>query len=252
MADTTTAAQKVVRDALNGVGPVSEAIAKGVDWWLSTVVIWPAAHQLAILTSAQLNGGKKIATNAISTINNATSVLDYIISAAGTAGLSELMPEAVEILNKEAQILQDPNIEGIPISTDSIKCSRHVDVSESQVILQNVGTSNAVVDNAVPHPRSWQITGYFTSTSKIDYFYLIKPTLIIQTQLMDAFATSRKPVWFKDGQNRFHKVQIEDFSYEQEPRSTTTLRVTIQLKEYSPLLLGKSISDIINMNKVAQ
>lgn len=240
------------RDAMNGTEV--QAITDGINSWLSSVVSNPASHWGAILASAQLQGGKKLGRG-LFPVGKWRSTSDAVIAAINSPSMLALIPGAmiaIDIINKEAQILQDPNIEGIVIQTESLKCTRQVNLSDSQVILQQAGTSDIVADNAVPRPREWSISGYISSVNEVDYFYVVKPSLITQTTLLDAYAKSRKPVWFKDDHNLFHKVQILDFTYDHDPKVTTAVHVTLSLREFAPLMLGKTIGDIIQMIEVAQ
>lgn len=144
--------------------------------------------------------------------------------------------EAFELLNIAATIFADPNIEGIPIKADMQNTSRAVDVSRQMIIAQDSGGSGGkhwITDNAAPHPRVWRIKGYLTSLSKtLDAALIIKPTLQMQVQLLDFYASSRRPIWFKAHYSLFYKVLIESFEYDFDPKAQNVIPVNITLCEF--------------------
>lgn len=144
--------------------------------------------------------------------------------------------KALEILNIAADIFSDPNIEGIPIKSEGQRTSRDIDVSKQMVITQDssgTGSKEWITDNAAPHPRTWTIRGYITSMSNvIDGLLIIKPTLLLQLHLLDYYAASRRPVWFKAHYSLFYRVLVEHFDYDFDPKIQNAIPVNLTLCEF--------------------
>lgn len=144
--------------------------------------------------------------------------------------------EAADILNKTLSITLDPNIEGIPIRATAESGSREVDVTETMVISQSDNGKDWLTDNAVPRPREWTVTGYIMSLSgAIDAFFRIKPTIQAQALLLDTYAKSRRPVWFKTMAGQFVQTLITQFKYDLDPTVQNAIPVTVTLREFIPL-----------------
>lgn len=130
---------------------------------------------------------------------------------------------------------KDPNIEGIPIISPSIQVSREVTVSDYGVIMDSGYMKKNVVDNAVPRPRTWEINGYLTSKWGIDIGFTMKPSLVMQAKTLDAFAQSRKPLWFKTDEFEFVRTQITNLTINRKAEVMNAYEVSITLKEFVPL-----------------
>ena len=143
--------------------------------------------------------------------------------------------EALEVLNSMYSIFKDPNIEGIPIKTPKIVCKREVQISEYGVIMESGYFNKYITDNASPSPRTWDISGYLTSCWDIDCGLMFKPSLQLQEKFLDAFAKSRRPLWFKTDECEFVTVQIASLEIDRQAENMNAHAITIQLKEFVPL-----------------
>lgn len=194
-----------------------------------------ALHIAGIMTSAYANGGTKFGGGYAGSKDNdagqgyAPFLNIYVALNEGKMNTVNLMIDTV------MRGISDPNIEGIPIRTAKISVQRQVDVSEQATIVQSKSTKEYNVDNAVPRLRRWQMEGYVALVQPaMDYFFTIKPSLLLQVAFLDACAASRVPVWFKDNNNAFHHVLITSFQAQQVPETTNAVQVSIGLVEYKP------------------
>lgn len=227
------AAYPLIADTgLQDEGP---AISNAVDLWLSTVQTLPALHWANIA-----RGGYLLGTNAVTNMHRGAG--HKIAAIFLTFGMSELLSNiggssafkaAAEIANAITDELKDPNIEGIPIHAVKETGSRDIDIQSHMVIAQMSAMKEYIIDNAVPQPKQWQINGYITAIpSGIDPYLVIKPSMIIQDQLLDMYAKSRKPVWFKTHDNRFHLVLIKHYDSAYDPQYLNGMAVNITLTEF--------------------
>lgn len=169
-----------------------------------------------------------------------------IEGAAVVAGLSKLggpitsIPSniATDVMNQLNLTTMDPNIEGIPIHTDAISVTRDVEVSTTPVIVQSLGIKEQKIDNATPHPRVWELTGYLSEEPSTDAMLVIKPSLLMQTKYLDSMAVSRKPCWFKTNNSEFYQVLIESLNMSQEPQAINLIKISLRLREYVPLAVN--------------
>ena len=143
--------------------------------------------------------------------------------------------EVLETLNSMYSTFKDPNIEGIPIKTPKISCKREVQISEYGVIMENGYFNKYITDNASPSPRVWDISGYLTSCWDVDCGLVLKPSLQLQEKFLDAFAKSRRPLWFKTDECEFVTVQIASLEIDRQAENMNAHAITIQLKEFVPL-----------------
>lgn len=143
--------------------------------------------------------------------------------------------EALEVLNSMYSTFKDPNIEGIPIKTPKIVCKREVQISEYGVIMESGYFNKYITDNASPSPRTWDISGYLTSCWDVDCGLVLKPSLQLQEKFLDAFAKSRRPLWFKTDECEFVTVQIASLEIDRQAENMNAHAITIQLKEFVPL-----------------
>ena len=159
----------------------------------------------------------------------------------GTAGI------AAQAINTIVSTMTSPNIEGIPIRATKETVTRQADVAETVIIVQSNASKSVMQDNAVPHPREWQIEGYLASISgTLDAYFLIKPTIQMQAWYLDVLAKSRLPVWYKTHDNLFYQVLISNFSYAYEASMQNAISVSLTLKEYIPLQVTSSLGDVVN------
>lgn len=150
--------------------------------------------------------------------------------------------KAMELINYVLKITMDPNIEGIPIGTSQISVTRDVDISESCFIIPDEGSKEYRADNAVPRLREWSLTGYLsTMASFADYGIMIKPTILIQMKLLDTYAKSRRPVWFKTNNGTFYRVQIKHMQITQDPTMMNGAKIDVVLKEYYPIIVNSTL-----------
>ena len=229
---------------------------KGIAAWLETTMTAPMAHWGVIMAST--TGLASMGASIGIPISAAVSALSHMGAVSGALGTASklLMPDLV-----------NPNIEGIPISSSSVRTSRECEISESMVIVQSGARKEYRTDNAVPRLMEWQIEGYITSLSDINRNYNkpslatmdtgsstgnavmgnmfggpdkglpIKPTLVLQKQYLDACQCSRRPVWFKTNDCQFKLVQITSFTAEQTAENCNTVHVTMSLKEFNPYII---------------
>lgn len=211
---------------------------EGVQKFLDDAINFPLTHWTFITGMAVATGQRKFGKeNKSFPLTNA--IVNYTVP-----------PALVNATNKVYENMIDPNIEGIPISTPRIDVTRDVDISECQTIVQTQGVREYRVDNATPHLRVWNIDGYLTSILSSDNMLMIKPSVILQMSLLDAYAKSRKPVWFKTNNCEFVCVQIGNIKMEQTAEAANAVHVTCSLTEYSPLVIRKGLTkEIADLTK---
>lgn len=238
----------------------NKGLYKGVAKWLETTVSMPMLHW-GVIMAASTGAASEGASLGIP-VSAAISALSHGPASEVLGTLSDyLMPDLVS-----------PNIEGIPISSPSIRASRESDISEQQIICQRGQTKEYRTDNTVPRLMEWNIEGYITSMSDINRNYKkagkglkdintgnstvnhwmpfggpdkglpIKPTLVLQKQYLDACQCSRRPVWFKTNDCQFKLVQIASCVFEQEASNANTVHVTMTLKEFNPYIIEEDVA----------
>lgn len=202
------------------------------------VMLSTSAAQAVRNTS--LNGSSSKAANALTetasiALGTALSLVD--IAVVGTTGLSALTKLDKDGFMQDVweKALMEPNIEGIPISTATIGTVRAVDIGEHAMIVQSSRQKQYWTDNAVPKLKEWSIEGYITTQMNVmDSLFLVKPSLKLQIDFLDACASSRRPVLFKDNRGAFRFVQIMNLQTTEEANYNNAIKVTISLKEYKP------------------
>ncbi len=157
---------------------------------------------------------------------------------------------ARNIMNEAYTRYKDPNIEGIPIKSAKVSVHREVEVSDYGVITGRGYYHKNVADNAVPKPRTWDISGYLTSVWGTDIGFVLKPSLMQQAKLLDAYAQSRRPLWFKTDECEFVKVQIISFSIDRTAEIMNAYSIQVQLKEFVPLEIMTNTSGLYVAAKV--
>lgn len=191
-------------------------------------------HFAAILATGFLIGPKKKAHK---------SLVDLI-----QISVSDLIPnKALNVINDLWDDFRDPNLEGIVISSPSISVSRDADVSENPVLFAEGYTKANLIDNCTPHPREWNIDGYLTGISQLDGGLTIKPSLMIQQSMLDAFMRSRRPLWFKTADMEFVRVLISHMQIEETAEASNVRKISLTLKEWDVINMTTSMSDIVNM-----
>lgn len=211
-----------------------------VDKWISKVDTPKgyAAHIIAGLQQQGLSVLQAPLANSTGLIGNLST---KITDAVGGG------PEVARYMNQIWELFQQPNIEGIVIFTENESTSRQMDVSTSPLVVQRTSVLGAitqtsyVTDNAVPRPRTWQLTGHLTTVLSTDHYYVVKPSLLLQRDYLDMCMRTRKPVVFKSYDNNFHKVLISDMRTNWDPKSMNTLVINISLVEYVPIEVGNEI-----------
>jgi hypothetical protein len=164
--------------------------------------------------------------------------------ASSVVKLDQVSTEVAQYMNKVFTALKDPNIEGIPIKSAKVTVHREVEVSDYGVVTGKGYYHKNIADNAVPKPRTWTVTGFITSVWDVDTGFILKPSLLLQAKLLDAFAQSRRPLWFKTDENEFVKVQITDIQIERVPEYLNGESVVIQLKEFVPLEIMTNVTGV--------
>lgn len=194
-----------------------------------------------VLHNQQLSTGKGNSfTGAAEVIT--TGLLDTsMITTTVAMNLTQQSPYASDIFEKT---MVEPNIEGVPISTSSMTCSREVDVGEQMMVVQSSSQKQYWTDNAVPKLREWNIEGYITPSLQIDRLYLIRPSLKMQLKFLDTCAVSRRPVLFKDNRGDFLFVQIMNLQSTEDPTYNNAIKVNISLKEYKPFTIRNNPMNI--------
>jgi len=232
-ANLKEAISKKMEDISNHVVSTDETEFESMIYsYLDTVNTDPLVHWGVIAASGAATGSERF---------NMFTATDYFVGA--IPGASYLKNnKAVELLNYILKITMDPNIEGIPIGTSQISVTRDVDISESCFIVPKMNNKEYRADNAVPRLREWTINGYLSTMSSFaDYGLIIKPTIVVQMKLLDTYAKSRRPVWFKTSNGTFHRVQIKHMQITQDPTMMNGAKVDIILKEYFPIVVSSTL-----------
>lgn len=199
-----------------------------VDKWLkdSTTTLGAVKHIASMLA-------QEITASNSAALAGTPATLNSVKKAINTFAVN---PAVAEFMNKTFDMFRQPNIEGITIFTQQEITTRQMDVSEHPLVVQSqLGSTIYATDNAVPHPREWQLKGHITSILPTDHYFVLKPSLMLQRQYLDNCMKSRRPVWFKTYDNLFVPVLISNFQSEWESRSMNSLSVDITLKEFVPI-----------------
>ena len=247
--------KEIISIANQEVTPPSAVIKGTVDLWLDGPIpgtAWgitaanTATHLTAALASSAAVGQTRFQNGPgyLGVLSDTQALVAFLTTPGdGTDAKSDRVTDA---LNEAYKLTADCNIDGIPIRTSKMTCDRQIQVSDSTVITQSGKTRNNLIVNATPKGRTIQITGYLLPMSSIDHYYLIKPSLYFQIDYLDAMATSRRPIWFKDRANRFYRMQITNFHYDDVPEASAAVPVTISMQEYVTI-----DTDAITLGKIA-
>lgn len=215
------------------------AFTNAVTEWLETVIMFPMAHIAVIeaASTALISAGAALnipVGAAVASVSNFTGAIGDF-----------LMPDLI-----------NPNIEGIPISAAKVTMTRESDVSEVPLIMQNsdLRKLNYNTDNVVPRLAEWHIDGYLTSFNDLNKTknwplfsrrtdpeagMLIKTTLVLQKEFLDACQLSRKPVWFKTSDSKFKLVQITSKHIDTEATYNNGVHIAIVLREFNPYVIDE-------------
>lgn len=143
---------------------------------------------------------------------------------------------AEQVLTEQLSEWMKPNLGGIVINATSETQGRDIDVAENMIIVQ--GSTNIsreyTTDNSAPHLRTWQIEGYLSQAIPwIDEHFILRPTLVAQQLLLDAYATSRKPVLYRSALCPVPtKVLIESYQLGAQVEGNNAYTVTLTLREF--------------------
>lgn len=224
-----------------------EAVQDGINAWLDLggTPVGGALHIAAMLAL-------QVGFQELSNLTTAGGKM-HMHDVTNSIGLTNLMPPtALKIFNDILRQVLYPNIEGIIIFADRETSSRKMDVSEQVMVVQKkIGSSTYIMDNAVPHPREWSISGYLTTVLPIDHGLLVKPSILLQKSYIDMCMKSRRPVWFKSHDLTFTRVLISSFDATWDPKMNNALQVSLQLKEYVPFEVTTSAVPEDVMKKIA-
>lgn len=232
-ANLQEALKKKMDDISNHVVTTDETEFESMVYsYLDTVNTDPLIHWGVIAASGAATGSKRF---------NVFTATDYLVGA--IPGAQKLKNnKAVELLNYILKITMDPNLEGIPIGTAQISVTRDVDISESCFIVPEYNNKEYRADNAVPRLREWAISGYLSTLSSFaDYGLIIKPTIVVQMKLLDTYAKSRRPLWFKTSNGTFYRVQIKHMQITQDPTMMNGAKIDLVLKEYYPMVIKSTL-----------
>lgn len=224
-----------------GVTKTEAAIVEVLD-----MVLQSAAATTAFDTVMLSNNAISVAKNnhggyPLQSTNVNVQALYNMVSSMGD-GISSVLGS--HVIQDWEKVLAEPNIAGVPISTERIETGREIEVSESMVIVQEAAQKKYWTDNAVPRLKEWTITGYLTSSSALDIGCIIKPSLSWQIYYLDVCAKSRRPVLFKTNRGEFVKVQITNLRTDEEASYNNAIKIYISLKEYNPYTVSADIRDI--------
>lgn len=214
---------------------------RAVDTWLSDTgtPAGAARHIVAMLGAQQLS---VLQAPLVGPRNKANNYVQYFESQ------FNISPEQASYVNMIQDLTGQPNIEGIVIFTESETTSRQVDVSEQPMVVQDNTNSQAyVIDNAVPKPRTWSLKGYLTVVLPTDQYLVVKPSILLQRNYLDACAKTRKPVWFKTWDNTFVRVLITNIDTAWDPKSLNTMQINLNLKEF----VAMEVSTVPSLRQIA-
>lgn len=228
-------------DIIDEISPPSRVIQDAVDTYLSTVPSQASVfmHVGAIYATSFQERYKQYGSfSTLPLLNEVYSILQSANATLTTLGANKVKGghEFLKALNDMNQALSGCNIDGIPVLTASVDVQRTVDVSSDPVISLAGEKREVFTKSATPRLRTWSIKGYLKAGNDIDTYYYTKPTLVMQADLLDAMASSRRPVLFKDNNNRFFRVQITNFSQSWTAESSTAVAVNITLQEWRPIV----------------
>ena len=232
MAEGITVAATIAAGAMQAGALAQQALDSAqqmlVDKWLqdSTTTLGAVKHISSILAQEIVVSNSAALAGTPATLNSVKRVINSF-----TAN-----PEVAKFMNDTFDMFRQPNIEGITIFTQQETTTRQMDISEHPLVVQSqTGSTTYTTDNAVPHPREWQLKGHITSVLPTDHYFVLKPSLMFQRQYLDNCMKSRRPVWFKTYDNLFVPVLISNFQSDWESRSMNSLSVDITLKEFVPI-----------------
>lgn len=242
--------------------------------WLSTALSSPTGHKLKIVTSAYSMGTNAVtgirrfastqggAAGVIMGIATGTLIADKLSSLTNmlSGGLTSsrfngASQEIFQGINAILDELKNPNVDGIPIHATKEVLSQDIEVGEQVVIVQDSASKEVCVDNVVPKLRQFSVQGYLMANqlTLVDPYLVLKPSLQLQKRVLQAYANSRKPVWYKTGDNEFIVCLIKHIETGRTEKGLNAIEISMQLQEFkvwytestvrSPTK-GKSVSSI--------
>lgn len=209
----------------------------------STVMLSANAAQVVrntkgTVSAGETNPGKalglEVASGVLSSLGGAIGLIDIAVvtSAAAALAIGKAGNDQWQEVWEKSLVL--PNIEGIPISATTVNTSRQVDVGEQMMIVQSDMDKSYWSDNAVPKLKEWTIEGYLMPALMLDSMYIIRPSLSMQMNSLDLYASSRRPVLFKDSRGKFMFVQITNLQTTEDASYNNAIKIEVSLKEYKP------------------
>lgn len=223
---------------------------KGLYLHKANIVLGAILNGSNAVTGVYQQGGYSsfIESKIIFGINVAEDVLEAIGSF-GLTSIPSVKNAIVQEINAIADELKNPNIDGVPIhATQEVEAS---DITVAKkVMIDEVGSNKLqLMDNAVPQLRTWKIRGHIASSPITDDGLIIKPSLIAQRAILQAYADARRPVLFKTHDNRFFKVLIEHFETGYNVNYLNALDVSIDLVEFRALSINTQQGAVLSGNK---
>ena len=174
--------------------------------------------------------------------SNSTSLLKFAVNSGD-----------LQSLQKEIkQNILTPSVAGVPIFTESLEQVFESDVAETMLVDQISNDRLYVGDNVATRPRKWSLHGYITQLNGIIEDCLpIKPSLLIQEQLLVNAWHSRQEVYFKSNTGAIYSVVIQRMNIRYLNNSNNAREVTLELQEV-PKLSFTSSSTLSLVTKAEQ
>lgn len=211
--------------------------------WLQSVYEEPYKHKANIVLGATLLG-----TNAVTGIHRFGTLGQLtrnIIAGIGAIETTLLLSntnigtEVYREMNAILDELKDPNIGGIPIHAESEVESQDCEVQQHLLIQQSQENKSYKADNSVPKPKTWTIQGYLMAArDSLDSVLTIKPSLMLQRQLLQHYIDLRMPVVFKTHDNRFYTVLVTHMDTQYTIQGLNALRISITLTEFNTMVIS--------------
>lgn len=241
-APETSEVEQVQEPPYNPETPDYEEKTKAWEW-LNDTFSSPYKHILNIGAGALLYGtnaitgvrtqlrgiGRTLYNELVVTMGAGNRVAEKLIS-----GMS--LGTATAAINTILDEMKNPNIEGIPIHADTEKETSDVTVAKNLYIRESQSRKEYAIDNTVPQPRTWTISGYLVSNPNLlplQADLLIKPDLIAQKKLLQYYIDARRPVVFKTHDNQFFYTLITHLETQYTTQATNAVAISITLTEFN-------------------
>lgn len=142
--------------------------------------------------------------------------------------------------------LQQPSLAGVTIMTEKYEEDKEAEVSQ-QILINSSGSKTIVNDNIAPKQRTWNVDGFIKGEPyEFSTFYM--PSLARKKNILDTAFYSRKPVQFRDKENKYHQVGIEKLTFTKEVDNQNTYPVKFNLREITELSAISGVSDAVQQN----